>query len=215
MPRILDLLLSLILIVLLLPLLAVLVLLVWFKLGRPIFFTQIRPGYKEQPFTIIKFRTMLEVDKSREGQPIRAWETDEQRLTPFGRLMRNLSLDELPELINVVRGDMSLVGPRPLIMEYLQHYSTEQKRRHDVRPGITGWAQINGRNALSWDDKFKLDVWYVDHRSLLLDVKILWKTLFIALAKQGVNSPGRVSGPAPFTGSSQQETEPQKPRNDH
>ncbi len=203
MPRLLDLLLALILIIVLSPLFIVLSLLVWIKLGRPIFFTQLRPGYKERPFTIIKYRTMVVADTSCKDQAVKAWETDEQRLTSFGRLLRNLSLDELPELFNVVRGDMSLVGPRPLFMEYLPHYSPEQRRRHDVVPGITGWAQVNGRNGLSWEDKFKLDVWYVDHRSLMLDLKILLKTVLVILTKQGVNSPGQVSGPEPFSISAQ------------
>ncbi|WP_328731317.1 sugar transferase [Vreelandella azerica] len=142
------------------------------KLGFPILFRQTRPGKDGKPFQMIKFRTMLDaLDKK--GNPL----PDDQRMTPFGSFLRSTSLDELPELWNVLKGEMSLVGPRPLLMEYLPLYSKEQYRRHEVRPGVTGWAQINGRNALSWDEKFKLDVWYVDHQSFWLDIKILLLTV--------------------------------------
>jgi sugar transferase EpsL len=126
------------------------------------------------------------------------WKTDHERLTPLGNFLRKTSLDELPELFNVLGGDMSLVGPRPLLMEYLKRYSTEQARRHEVKPGITGWAQVNGRNALEWEEKFKLDVWYVDHRSLWLDLKIIFRTVRQTLKREGVNAPGYVSGPPEF-----------------
>ena len=149
------------------------------KLGSPVFFRQTRPGLHGRPFEMVKFRTMTDV-RGPDGQLL----PDAVRLTAFGRFLRATSLDELPELWNVLKGDMSLVGPRPLLMEYLPLYSPEQARRHDVRPGITGWAQVNGRNALSWEEKFKLDVWYVDHRSLWLDVKILWLTVRKVLVRE-------------------------------
>lgn len=165
------------------------------KLGSPVLFTQVRPGLHGKPFRMVKFRTMTDGrDDSGALLP------DAQRLTPFGRFLRASSLDELPELWNVLRGDMSLVGPRPLLMEYLPLYSPEQARRHEVRPGITGWAQINGRNAISWDDKFALDVWYVDHRSLWLDVRILWMTVRKVLVRDGISAEGEATMPA-FTGS--------------
>src|SRR5690606_34672922 len=141
------------------------------NLGAPVFFRQTRPGLNGRPFQMVKFRTMKDAVDA-EGNPL----PDSERLTPFGQFLRSSSLDELPELWNVLKGDMSLVGPRPLLMEYLPLYSTEQYRRHEVRPGVTGWAQVNGRNSLSWDEKFKLDVWYVDNRSLWLDIKILFLT---------------------------------------
>ncbi len=155
------------------------------KLGSPVLFHQTRPGFHGKPFVMYKFRTMTEAyDTSGAALP------DECRLSPFGRFLRASSLDELPELFNVLKGDMSLVGPRPLLMEYLPIYTPDQARRHEVRPGITGWAQVNGRNALSWEDKFKLDVWYVDHRSLWLDLKILWLTVRKVLVREGINSAG-------------------------
>lgn len=158
------------------------------KLGSPIFFRQIRPGKNGKSFEMIKFRTMLDkVDKN--GQSL----SDEERLTSFGKKLRSTSLDELPELWNVLKGDMSLVGPRPLLMEYLPLYNGEQRRRHDVRPGITGWAQVNGRNAISWEDKFKLDVWYVDNQSLWLDVRILFLTVKKVLIKDGISAEGEVT----------------------
>ena len=160
------------------------------KLGSPVLFTQVRPGLHGRPFCMVKFRTMTDArDASGALLP------DAQRLTPFGRFLRASSLDELPELWNVLRGQMSLVGPRPLLMEYLPLYSTEQARRHEVRPGVTGWAQVNGRNAISWDDKFALDVWYVDHRSMLLDIRILWMTFRKVLMREGIYAPGDVVMP--------------------
>lgn len=160
------------------------------KLGSPVLFTQVRPGVHGQPFRMVKFRTMTDArDASGALLP------DAQRLTPFGRFLRASSLDELPELWNVLRGEMSLVGPRPLLMEYLPLYSPEQARRHEVRPGITGWAQVNGRNAISWADKFALDVWYVDHRSLWLDVRILWLTVRKVVVRDGISAPGDATMP--------------------
>lgn len=164
------------------------------KLGSPVLFTQVRPGLHGKPFRMVKFRTMTDArDASGALLP------DAQRLTPFGRFLRASSLDELPELWNVLRGEMSLVGPRPLLMEYLPLYSPEQARRHEVRPGITGWAQVNGRNAISWADKFALDVWYVDHRSLWLDVRILWLTVRKVVVRDGISAAGEATMPK-FTG---------------
>ena len=183
------------LLLLCLPLLA-LTLLVRRKLGRPAFFRQVRPGLQGQPFEMVKFRTMTDA-----RGPDGALLPDADRLTPFGRFLRASSLDELPQLWNVLKGDMSLVGPRPLLMEYLPLYSPEQARRHAVRPGITGWAQVNGRNAISWDDKFKLDVWYVDHRSLWLDLRILWMTVRKVLVRDGISAAGEATM-ARFTGES-------------
>ena len=174
--------------------LALLAWLVRRKLGSPVLFTQVRPGLHGKPFRMVKFRTMTDArDASGALLP------DAQRLTPFGRFLRASSLDELPELWNVLRGEMSLVGPRPLLMEYLPLYSPEQARRHEVRPGITGWAQVNGRNAISWADKFALDVWYVDHRSLWLDVRILWLTVRKVLVRDGISAAGEATMPK-FTG---------------
>ena len=183
------------LLLLALPLLA-LTWLVRRKLGRPAFFRQVRPGLQGKPFLMVKFRTMTDA-----RGPDGALLPDADRLTPFGRFLRASSLDELPELWNVLKGDMSLVGPRPLLMEYLPLYSPEQARRHEVRPGVTGWAQVNGRNTLSWDDKFKLDVWYVDHRSLWLDLKILWLTVRKVLVREGISAAGEATM-GKFTGSS-------------
>ncbi len=165
------------------------------KLGSPVLFCQVRPGLQGRPFTMVKFRTM-----THERGPDGALLPDAQRLTPFGRFLRASSLDELPELWNVLKGEMSLVGPRPLLMEYLPLYTPEQARRHEVRPGITGWAQVNGRNAISWSDKFALDVWYVDHRSLWLDVQILWRTVRKVLVRDGISAAGEATMTA-FTGS--------------
>lgn len=164
------------------------------KLGSPAFFRQVRPGMHGQPFEMVKFRTMTNA-----RGPDGALLPDADRLTPFGRFLRASSLDELPELWNVLKGEMSLVGPRPLLMEYLPLYSPQQARRHEVRPGITGWAQVNGRNALGWDEKFKLDVWYVDHRSLWLDIKILWLTVKKVLVREGISAAGEATMPR-FTG---------------
>ena len=163
------------------------------KLGSPVFFRQTRPGLNGRPFTMVKFRTMTDA-RGQDGQLLQ----DADRLTKFGRFLRASSLDELPELWNVLQGDMSLVGPRPLLMEYLPLYSPEEARRHDVRPGITGWAQVNGRNALSWQEKFKLDVWYADHQSLRLDIKILWMTVRKVLVREGISAPGNATMPVFF-----------------
>jgi len=158
------------------------------KLGSPVLFRQTRPGKDGKPFEMIKFRTMRDaVDAN--GNPL----PDEERMTPFGSFLRSTSLDELPELWNVLKGDMSLVGPRPLLMEYLPLYSAEQYRRHEVRPGVTGWAQINGRNAISWEDKFKLDVWYVDNQSFWLDVKILFLTVKKVVVRDGISAEGEAT----------------------
>lgn len=164
-------------------------------MGSPVLFQQTRPGMHGKPFNMVKFRTMRNA-QGPDGQPL----PDEDRLTPFGQFLRSSSLDELPELWNVLKGDMSLVGPRPLLMEYLSLYSPEQARRHEVRPGITGWAQINGRNAISWEEKFKLDVWYVDNRSLWLDLKILFLTVKKVLVRDGISAQGDATMPK-FTGS--------------
>jgi len=165
------------------------------KLGKPVFFHQTRPGLCGRPFKLVKFRTMTDA-RNPAGQLL----SDADRLTPFGRFLRASSLDELPELWNVLKGEMSLVGPRPLLTEYLPLYSAEQARRHDVRPGITGWAQVNGRNALSWEEKFKLDIWYVDNRTLWLDIKILWLTVRKVLVRDGISAAGEATMPR-FTGS--------------
>lgn len=186
--RLLDLALSVSALLVLSPVLACTALLVRLRLGSPVLFRQERPGLHGRPFLLMKFRTMRDAADAR-GEPL----PDEQRLTAFGRRLRATSLDELPTLWNVVRGDMSLVGPRPLLMEYLPRYSPEQARRHGVRPGITGWAQVNGRNAVSWDEKFRLDVWYVEHRSLALDLRILWMTLRKVLVREGISHSGHAT----------------------
>lgn len=167
---------------------AALILLVRFKLGSPVIFRQKRPGLHGKSFEIVKFRTMTNA-RGADGQLL----SDAERLTPFGRFLRASSLDELPELWNVIKGDMSLVGPRPLLVEYLPLYTPEQARRHNVRPGITGWAQVNGRNALSWEEKFKLDVWYVDNRTFWLDIKILWLTVRKVLVREGISAAGEAT----------------------
>jgi len=183
--RVLDLVLIIPLIVLISPMLTLVGVLVYFFHGWPVLFRQYRPGLDGKPFQIIKFRTMTN-ECGTDGNLL----PDANRLTSFGRFLRRTSLDELPEFINVLRGEMSLVGPRPLLMEYLAYYSPEQMRRHAVKPGITGWAQVNGRNVLSWEEKFELDVWYVDHLSLRLDLKILLMTGLTVLSGQGINQPG-------------------------
>jgi sugar transferase EpsL len=176
------------------PLIAGVALGVYWRLGRPVLFTQVRPGLHGAPFRMLKFRTMTDThDVSGRLLP------DAERLSVFGRMLRSTSLDELPELWNVLRGDMSVVGPRPLLMEYLPLYSREQARRHEVRPGITGWAQVNGRNAITWEERFALDVWYVDHRSFLLDVKILWTTIHKVLKREGISADGHATTPV-FSG---------------
>ncbi|MEI8140745.1 MAG: sugar transferase [bacterium] len=171
-----------------LPFLGLLALVVRRKLGGPILFRQQRPGLHGKPFMLLKFRTMTEA-RDVKGQLL----SDSDRLTPFGRFLRSSSLDELPEFLNVLRGEMSLVGPRPLLMEYLPRYTPEQARRHEVRPGITGWAQVNGRNAISWEDKFKLDLWYVDRHTLLLDVKILVMTFSKVFKREGISQDGQAT----------------------
>ena len=194
MKRIVDTLLILLALPLLLPAMLLLAWLVRHKLGSPVFFRQTRPGLQGRPFNMVKFRTMTDA-RGPDGRLL----PDADRLTAFGRFLRASSLDELPELWNVLKGDMSLVGPRPLLVEYLPLYSPEQARRHEVRPGITGWAQVNGRNALSWEDKFKLDVWYLDHRSLWLDIKILWLTVRKVLMREGISAAGEATM-SKFTG---------------
>jgi lipopolysaccharide/colanic/teichoic acid biosynthesis glycosyltransferase len=164
------------------------------KLGRPVMFRQIRPGLNAKPFQMIKFRTMT--DERDDGGNLLP---DEIRLTSFGKFLRSTSLDELPELWNVLKGEMSIVGPRPLLIEYLEHYDEVQMRRHEVRPGITGWAQVNGRNAISWSDKFALDVWYVDNQSLFLDLRILFLTIQKVIKRDGISAEGDVTMPK-FTG---------------
>ncbi|WP_423839267.1 sugar transferase [Thermus scotoductus] len=163
---------------------------IWREMGSPVLFRQVRPGLYGKPFVMYKFRTMTEA-RDAEGNLL----PDALRLTPFGRWLRSTSLDELPELFNVLMGDMSLVGPRPLLMEYLDRYTPEQARRHEVKPGITGWAQVNGRNALSWEEKFKLDLWYVDNWTIWLDLKILWLTLVKVLGREGISAPGHATMP--------------------
>jgi lipopolysaccharide/colanic/teichoic acid biosynthesis glycosyltransferase len=170
------------------PLLLALAALVRLVHGRPALFRQPRAGHKGKPFLVTKFRTMTD-RRAPDGSLL----PDAERLTPFGRFLRASSLDELPELFNVLRGEMSLVGPRPLLVKYLDRYSPEQMRRHDALPGITGWAQVNGRNALTWEEKFRLDVWYVDHWSFWLDIKILWLTLWKMLKREGISQPGHAT----------------------
>ena len=178
------------------PVLAIVVVIIRRKMGGPVLFHQIRPGLHSKPFKMIKFRTMRdEIDSNGNLLP------DSERLTRFGRFLRSSSLDELPELWNVLKGDMSLVGPRPLLIEYLPLYSPKQARRHEVRPGITGWAQINGRNAIAWDEKFALDVWYVDNRTVWLDLKIIWLTIRKVVKREGISAAGEVTM-YPFKGNS-------------
>jgi lipopolysaccharide/colanic/teichoic acid biosynthesis glycosyltransferase len=193
--RIFDVVCSLMGLVLLSPVLMILGFMVRQKLGAPVFFRQLRPGLHGQPFEMVKFRTMTD-ERDASGALL----PNAQRLTPFGRWLRSTSLDELPELWNVLRGDMSLVGPRPLRMDYLPLYSKEQSRRHDVRPGITGWAQVNGRNAIGWDEKFQLDVWYVENLNFWLDLRILVLTVTKVFARHGINASDEVTM-TPFTGS--------------
>jgi sugar transferase EpsL len=188
MKRLFDFSVSLVLLAVLLPVFAITALLVRLNLGTPVLFKQIRPGLNGRPFEIYKFRSLThETDETGRLLP------DPERFTRFSALLRSSSLDELPELINVLKGDMSLVGPRPLLMQYLDRYDREQARRHDVRPGITGWAQVNGRNAISWEEKFKLDVWYVDHHTFLLDIKILLLTLVQVFKRHGIQETGHVT----------------------
>ena len=193
--RLLDISVAAFALIILSPLLTAVAVLVRAKLGRPIFFRQVRPGLEGRPFTLVKFRTMLDA-RDEHGEP----RPDAERMTDFGRWLRSTSIDELPELWNVLKGEMSLVGPRPLLMHYLPLYSPEQARRHDVPPGITGWAQVNGRNAISWDEKFALDTWYADHWSLWLDLKILARTAASVVRSHGISAEGSATMPE-FTGS--------------
>jgi len=186
--RLLDLAMTIPALILLSPVLALLALLVRLKLGSPVLFRQQRPGLHGRPFTLLKFRTMMDL-RDKDGNPL----PDEDRLTPFGQFLRSTSLDELPELLLVLKGDMSLVGPRPLAMIYLDRYTPEQMRRHEVMPGITGWAQVNGRNNIPWEEKFALDVWYVDHQSLSLDLKIIALTVWKILKREGISEKGHVT----------------------
>jgi sugar transferase EpsL len=186
--RVFDLLVTTLCLVFILPLLLVVSLLVWVFLGTPVLFLQQRPGYKGRLFVTYKFRTM-----TNRCDPDGKLLSDADRLTPFGRFLRSTSLDDLPQALNVLRGEMSLVGPRPLLMSYLERYTPEQMRRHDVLPGITGWAQIHGRNTLDWEEKFRLDVWYVDHWSFWLDIKILFLTPWKVFRREGISQPGHVT----------------------
>jgi sugar transferase EpsL len=186
--RLFDFFFAFIAIIFFLPILLGIAFLIYLKLGSPVLFRQTRPGYKGKPFVIYKFRTM-NAEKDAEGKLL----PDAKRLTRFGQFLRNISLDELPELFNVLKGEMSLVGPRPLLMEYLPLYTPEQARRHEVKPGITGWAQINGRNTLDWDKRFQMDLWYIDHWSLGLDCQILFLTIFKVLRREGINAEGQVT----------------------
>lgn len=192
--RLFDLAISLAGLILLSPFLLIIAILVWIKNGRPILYKQQRPGFKGKPFFIYKFRTMTDKrDLAGKLMP------DSERLTGFGRFLRSTSLDELPETINILKGEMSWVGPRPLLMQYLERYSKEQMRRHDVLPGVTGWAQVNGRNAISWQDKFRLDVWYVDHWNFWLDIRILWMSVWKVLRREGISQDGHATAEE-FTG---------------
>jgi len=181
--RLFDLMLAWVLCLLFSPIYLTIALLILFKMGNPIFFRQKRPGYKEEIFEIYKFRTMTN-EKSRNGELL----PDEQRLVGIGKFIRSTSLDELPQIFNVIKGEMSFVGPRPLLVEYLKLYTKSQKTRHDVKPGITGWAQVNGRNAISWDEKFKYDIWYVRNKSFFLDIKIMWLTLLKVINRSDISS---------------------------
>lgn len=193
--RLVDVVVGAVAVTLLSPLMVVVAVLVRLRLGAPVLFRQVRPGLHGEPFELVKFRTMTDA-RDADGNQL----PDEERLTPVGRWLRSTSLDELPELVNVLRGDMSLVGPRPLLTEYLDLYTPEQARRHEVRPGITGWAQVNGRNAASWDEKLAMDVWYVDHHSLWLDLRILARTVVDVVSRRGIAAEGHATAPK-FTGS--------------
>lgn len=188
MKRLFDFIVSFCTLLIFLPVILTLAILIAYKLGTPVLFSQTRPGMYGKPFKMVKFRSMTE-ERDTDGNLL----PDSERLTKFGKFLRSSSLDELPGLWNVLKGEMSLVGPRPLLMEYLPLYNAEQYRRHEVRPGITGWAQVNGRNAISWSDKFKLDVWYVDNRSFWLDIKILFMTVKKVLVREGISAEGHVT----------------------
>lgn len=198
MKRLFDFLASLIALIILSPIIALIAWKIRKNLGSPVLFRQTRPGLNGKPFEMMKFRTMKDA-LDQQGNPL----PDSERMTPLGDKLRNSSLDELPEFWNVLKGEMSLVGPRPLLMQYLPLYSKEQSRRHDVRPGLTGWAQINGRNAISWEEKFALDVWYVDNRTFWLDIKIIFMTVKKVFGKEGISADGHVTI-EPFTGSEEQ-----------
>lgn len=195
MKRLFDVVLSAFGLLILSPVVSVTALLVRWKLGAPVIFRQTRPGLDGEPFELYKFRTMTE-EKDADGMLL----PDGMRLTPFGRALRKYSLDELPQLVNVLKGDISLVGPRPLLMQYLELYNSRQMRRHEVKPGITGWAQVNGRNSISWEEKFEMDVWYVENQSIWLDMKILYMTIKKVLNSEGINQEGESTAKA-FTGS--------------
>ena len=195
--RLFDLVLSLLLIVILSPVILFIGFLVFFAMRSPVLFTQTRPGYKGKPFKIYKFRTMTE-EADIANNPL----SDEKRLTSVGHFLRKFSLDELPQLFNVVKGDLSFVGPRPLLMEYLPLYNADQARRNDVKPGITGWAQVNGRNAITWEERFELDVWYVDHRGFWLDLDILLRTVIKVIKGEGISAENCMTMPK-FTGSAE------------
>ena len=188
--RLFDLLLSILGLLVLSPIFIIIIIIIFIFMGRPIFFIQTRPGYLGKPFKLLKFRTMIEANKDKSSSADESY-----RIKPLGKFLRRTSLDELPELINVIKGDMSLVGPRPLLMDYLPYYTSEQFKRHDVLPGITGFAQIRGRNALSWEEKFDLDLWYIKNRNILLDVRILIETISVVLSGKGVSAKNHVSMP--------------------
>lgn len=188
--RFIDAVLAFVALLLLAPVMVLVALLVRIKLGSPVLFVQLRPGKDGQPFRLCKFRTMTTAHTC-VGQPL----ADAERLTPFGKWLRSTSLDELPELWNVLRGEMSLVGPRPLLMDYLPHYSAEQARRHELRPGLTGWAQVQARNATTWAERFQQDVWYVDHVCLRLDLSILWRTILTVVTRRGISAEGHATMP--------------------
>lgn len=188
--RFIDVVMAFVAMLLLAPVMVLIALLVRIKLGSPVLFVQLRPGKDGQLFRLCKFRTMT-IAHTCAGQPL----ADAERLTPFGKWLRSTSLDELPELWNVLRGEMSLVGPRPLLMDYLPHYSAEQARRHEVRPGLTGWAQVQARNATTWAERFQQDVWYVDHVCLRLDLSILWRTILTVVARRGISAEGHATMP--------------------
>lgn len=196
MRRLVEIIVAVISLIVFMPIMLLLCCLIAWFLGAPVFFIQTRAGLNGQPFEMIKFRTMKDVTKC-----VASEQSDAHRLTSFGRFLRSTSLDELPELWNVLKGEMSLVGPRPLLVDYVTLYSEQQKRRLDIKPGLTGWTQVNGRNNLAWEEKFRLDVWYVDHRTIWLDIKILFRTVYKVIARADINQSGEVTA-SRFTGSS-------------
>lgn len=202
MKRTFDLLVALLSLLILAPVILAVAILVRFKLGTPVLFRQTRPGLHGRPFEMLKFRSMTDA-RAADGSPL----SDAERMTPFGQFLRATSLDELPGLINVIRGEMSLVGPRPLLMQYVPLYNDFQARRHEVRPGITGWAQVNGRNAMTWDQKFQHDVWYVDHQSFALDLRIIALTALKVMRRDGISAPGEATMTA-FPGNEDRDTDP-------